>query len=254
LFADSQPQAEGRFVRAETRHQLKQDRFSKATFQAAERTFDWSAAHKSTLVVGSAIFLIVAGAAFFTWYHFHQQEQQASLGLSQAVRTMDMAVRPAGTPEQPDYPTFASSKERAVAAHKQLQAIVDNYPHTRAADFARYFLGVTSADLGADAAAIREFQAVAQSRNQDVAALAKLALASVYRSQKNYRQAMDLYNALIAKPTTTVSKAMAQMQLAATYEEAGQPLEAKRIYESIQKEDPTGPAAQMASEKLQDLK
>jgi tetratricopeptide (TPR) repeat protein len=241
-------------VRAETRHQLKQDRFSKTTFEVAERTMDWSAQHKTTLIVSSAIVLIVAGAAFFTWYHFHRQEQQASLALSQAVRTMDMTVRPAGMPEQPDFPSFASSKERAMAAHKQLQAIVNDYPHTRSAEFARYFLGVTSADLGENAAAIRDLQAVAQSHNQDVASLAKLALASVYRGENNYKQAIDLYNGLIAKPTTTVSKAMAQMQLAATYRESGQPLEAKRIYESIQKEDPSGPAAQMASEKLQDLK
>jgi tetratricopeptide (TPR) repeat protein len=241
-------------VRAEARHQLKQDRFSKATFRAAERTVDWSAEHKTALVVVSAIVLIVAGAGFFTWYHFHQQELRASLALSQAVRTMDTLVRPAGTPEQPDYPSFASSKERAMAAHKQLQAIVDNYPHARSAEFARYFLGVTSADLGDNAAAIRELQAVEQSRNQEVASLAKLALASVYRSEKKDRQAIDLYNGLIAKPTRTVSKAMAQLQLAATYQESGQPLEAKRIYESMQKEDPTSPAARMASEKLQALK
>ncbi len=39
-------------MRAETRHQLKQDRFSQATFGAAEATVHWTVEHKSKLVVG----------------------------------------------------------------------------------------------------------------------------------------------------------------------------------------------------------
>ena len=39
-FADQSLASEGESVRAEVRHQLKQDRFSKVTFEAAGRTFD----------------------------------------------------------------------------------------------------------------------------------------------------------------------------------------------------------------------
>jgi TolA-binding protein len=46
----------------------------------------------------------------------------------------------------------------------------------------------------------------------------------------------------------------AQIELAATYKADNQPLEAKRIYETIQKENPTSEAAQLASGKLQELK
>ena len=47
------------------------------------------------------------------------------------------------------------------------------------------------------------------------------------------KDAADLYKELINKPTTTVSKVMAQMQLAALYASSQQPLEAKRIYEQM---------------------
>ena len=241
-------------MRAETRHQLKQDRFSRVTIDAAERTAHWSVEHKNKLIAAIAIVLVVAVAAAGSWYYLNQQDQKASLDMSQAVRTLDTPVRPPNMPAQPDAPSFASSSERATAAHKQFQAIVDKYPHTRSAKFARYFLGLTSADLGDNASAERELQKVISSADNDLRALAKMALASVYRNTGRSKQAEELYKQLAAKPTSTVGKVTAQIELAATYKADNQPLEAKRIYETIQKENPTSEAAQLASGKLQELK
>ena len=168
---------------------------------------------------------------------------------------MDTPLRPPNMPAQAEAPSFASAKERATEARKQFQAIAEKYPHTRSAEFAHYFLGLSAADLGDNGAAARELQGVASSHNRDLSALAKFALASVYRNQHNGKAAMDLYNGLIAKPTTTVSKATAEMGLAAAYQEGGQPGEAKRIYQQMQKENPANSAAaQLATEKLQALK
>jgi predicted negative regulator of RcsB-dependent stress response len=241
-------------VRAETRHQLKQDRFSRATIDVAEKTVHWSVEHRDKLVVAGIAVLVIAGLALGSWYYLNQQDQKASLEFSQAVRTLDTPVRPPNMPPQPDNPSFASSKERATAAHKQFQEIVNKYPHTHAADFAHYFLGLTSADLGDNTVAERELQAVASYRNADLSALAKFALASVYRNTNRDKQAIDVYKEIIAKPTVTVSKTTAQMELAAAYQSANMPLEAKRIYEQIQKENPASEAAQLASAKLQALK
>jgi len=241
-------------VRAETRHQLKQDRFSMATIDAAEKTVHWSVEHQKNLMVAGVVVLVVAALAAGGWYYLNQQDEKASVEFSQAIRTLDTPVRPANMPAQPDQPSFASSKERATAAHKQFQAVADQYPHTHSADFAHYFLGLTSADQGDNAAAERELQTVASYHNTDLSALAKFALASVYRNTNRDKQAIDLYQQLIAKPTETVAKTTAQMGLAATYQSANQPLEAKRIYEQIKKDDPSGRAAQMAGAKLQALK
>jgi tetratricopeptide (TPR) repeat protein len=174
--------------------------------------------------------------------------------LNQAVRTMDTQLRPGGAPAEPDIPSFASAKERTTAAHKQFQAIVDQYPHTRTAEFARYFLGLTSSQLGDNAAAERDLKAVASTHNEDLAALAKLALAAVYRDTNRTKDAIDLYNQLIAKPTRSVGKATAQIELADTYASTQQPGEAKRVYEQLQKENPAGEVAQIATQKLQQLK
>jgi len=240
-------------VRAETRHQLKTDRFSRATIDAAERTAHWSVEHKNKLVIAVVIVLVIAGAAAGSWYYVSQQDQKASLDLGQAVRTMDTPVRPPNMPAQPEEPSFTSTTERATAARKQFQAIVDNYPHTHSAEFARYFLGVTSADIGDNSSAERDLQQVVSSASSDVAALAKMALASVYRNTGRSKQAEELYKQLAAKPTSTVGKTTAQIELAETYKTDNQPLEAKRIYETIQKENPGSEVAQLASSKLQEL-
>ena len=241
-------------MRAEARHQLKQDRFSKVTLDAAERTVDWSSHHKLRLIVACAAVVVIAAAGFFVWYTLNQQDQSASLELNQAIRTLDTPLRPAGTPAEPENPTFTSATERAAEAHKQFQAIADKYPHTHSAAFARYFVGLTDVDMGDTAGAIRDLQSVAGSRNEGLAALANFALASVYRNQGNNKQAITLYNQLAAKPTSTVSKATAQLELAATYEADQQPLEAQKVYRQIQKENPTNPAGQLAAEKLQGQK
>ena len=138
-------------MRAETRHQLKQDRFSQATFGAAEATVHWTVEHKTKLIAGAAVVAVVFAASFGGWYYLNQQDQKASLQLNQAVRTLDTSVRPAGAPADPTFPSFASAKDRATEARKQFQAIADSYPHTRTAEFARYFLGLTSSQLGDNA-------------------------------------------------------------------------------------------------------
>jgi tetratricopeptide (TPR) repeat protein len=241
-------------VRAETRHQLKQDRFSRATIGVAEATVHWSVEHQTKLIVGGIILALVVAAGLGGWYYLNQQDQKASLELSQAVRTLDTPLRPEGAPAEPDSPSFASAKERATEARKRFQAIVDKYRHTRSADISRYFLGLTSAQLGGNAAAERELRTVASSHNDDLAALAQFALASVYRNNNRNKEAIDLYKKLIDKPTSTVGKVAAQLELAATYQADQQPLEAKRIYEQVQKENPSSEAAQLASAKLQELK
>jgi TolA-binding protein len=246
--------AEGKFVRAETRHQLKQDAFSRVTIGAAEKTADWTVEHRSTIIVSTVAVVVVLIAVIGGWYYLNAQDEKASLELSQAVRTMDTQLRPAGTPAQPDFPTFTSAKERAEAAQKQFQAIVDKYPHTRTSDMAHYFLGVTAVSLSDNAGAERNFKDVAAHGNKQVASLAKDALAALYGNTGKTKDAIGLYQELINKPTDSVSRTTAQLQLAELYQNSNQPLDAKKLYEQIKKDNPANEAGQLATQKLSQLK
>lgn len=241
-------------MRAETRHQLKQDRFRQGTLDAAENAAHWSEEHKTKLIVIVIAVVVVAAIAFGGWYYVNTQDDKASAELSTAVRTFETPVRPAGVPAQPGYDSFASSQERATAARKQFQEIVDKYPHTHTADMARYFVGLASAQLGDNTAAERSLQEAAGSRNADLSALGKFALASVYRAENKNPQGVDLYKQLIDKPTIVVSKVTAQLELAGLYESQQKPDEAKKIYDQVQKENPASEAASLAQRRAAALK
>jgi tetratricopeptide (TPR) repeat protein len=241
-------------VRAETRHQLKQDRFSKATFQAAEATVHWSQEHQSKLIAGIVAVVVIAAIAFGGWYYVNSQDEKASFDMSDAVRTMEAQLRPPGTPAQPGFPSYESAAERATVARKQFQAIADKYPSTKTGKMARYFVGVTSAQLGDNATAERNLQEAAGSSNANLASLGKFALASVYRGEKKDAQAIDLYKQLIDKPTELVGKVTAQFELASLYESEQKTDDAKKTYQEVQKENPQTEAFSLAQRKLAELK
>jgi TolA-binding protein len=241
-------------VRAETRHQLKQDTFSRVTIGAAEKTAHWSVEHRNTLVAAIVVAIVAVAAVIGGWYYLDAQDEKASFDLAQAVRTMETQLRPAGSPAQPDFPTFTSVKERAEAAQKQFQTIVDKYPHTRTADMAHYFLGVTAVSLSDNTSAERNFKEVASKGNREVASLAKDALAALYANTNRPKDAVAIYQELINKPTDSVSKVTAQLQLAETYHNSNQPLDAKKLYEQIKKDNPGVEAGQIATQKLAQLK
>ncbi len=241
-------------MRAETRHQLKEDRFSKATFEVAEKTVNWSHEHQSILIGAAVAVVVIAALVVGGWYYISTQDEKASLDFAKAVRTLDAQLRPAGSPAQPGIPSFESANERATAARKQFQAIVDKYPHTHTADMAHYFLGVTAVNLSDNATAEKNFKDVADSGNKEVSSVAKLALASLYGQTNRPKDAIAIYQQLINKPTASVSKVTAQLQLAELYQNTNAPLDAKKIYEQVKKDNPTGEAGQLATQKLTELK
>ncbi len=241
-------------MRAQTRHQLKQDAFSRVTYGAAEKTAHWSVEHRNTLVGAAIAVVVIAAVLGGGWYYQSQQNEKASFELSQATRTLEAQLRPAGMPAQPDIPSFASAKERAEAAKKQFQSIVENYPHTHTAEVARYFLGVTSASMGDNAAAENSFKSVASSGGKELASVANLALAGLYGETNRTRDAIALYQGLIQHPTTAVGKVSAELQLAQVYENSNQTADAKRLYEQIKKDTPNTEAGQLATQKLTALK
>ena len=73
-------------MRAETRHQLKQDAFSRVTLEAAEKTAHWSVEHKSTLAIAVAAVVAVLALVLGGWYYLSTQDEKASLEFSEITR------------------------------------------------------------------------------------------------------------------------------------------------------------------------
>lgn len=229
-----------------TRRQLKEDRFAETAKDAA----DWASGHRRTVIWAIAIVVLVAAAVggFFAWQS--RQSEQANIALSAAMRTFSQPLRPAGAPPTPgEDPGFTTSAERAKSAAGQFQTIADKYSLTKAGKVARYMQGVAIMQAGDNTTAEKLLKDVAGSRDQDVAALAKMALGNLYRSTGRQSDAVRIYKEIEGNPTNTVSKADAQLAMASIYESTD-PQQANTIYQAIMKESPASTAAQIASSRL----
>jgi hypothetical protein len=230
-----------------TRRQLKEDKFAETAQGAAL----WATGHRQTViwVVGLALIAILLTVGVITW-RGHQSDQ-ANTELSAAMRTFDAQLVPAGSPApaEDSGPTFTTAAERAKAAQKQFKAIADKYSTVSPGKIARYMSGIALIQSGDKAGAEQELKTAANFGDKDVAALAKMALASTYRGTSRSPEAIAIYKDLSEHPTMTVSKSQAQLELAEMYESTD-PQQASLIYQQLQKDDPRSPAAQVASQKM----
>ena len=231
-----------------TRRQLKQDKFAETAQGAAE----WATGHRSAVVWGVSVLIAVVliTIGFVTWRSRQMERGNDELGA--AMKTFDTPLRAPGTPAG-DTPSFTSVAERAKAAEKQFKAIADKYSMVPPGKIARYMDGIALLQSGDTAGAEQQLKSASNSGDKDVAALAKMALASIYRDSKRQADAAKLYKELVEHPTNSVSKATAQLELADMYEKTD-PQQATAIYQQIQKDDPHSGAAQMATQKLQNKK
>lgn len=229
-----------------TRHQLKEDKFA----EAVQDQVSWAVEHGNKLTVagivaGALLLLVVAG-----YFYLQNRDEKASIAISAALRIYGAPLREASAPPLPNFPTYPTSAERAQAAQKEFRKVAQDFPHTRSAEFAHYWVGVTALDMGDLKTAESELQPLTGLRRDQLAPLAKFALASVYRAQGKPSAAIQIYKELIDRPSDTVPKTTAQIELAAVYEST-QPAEAARIYQQIVKENPGSTAAQQANARLQ---
>ena len=237
-------------MRSYTRHQLKQDAFAAQTAE----TISWAVEHRSKLVAAGVVVVVILALLAGAWAYVLYRDQQASAELATAIQKYGAPIRPAGTPPSPDFPSYASSQERAKATNTEFNHIADKYRFTQSSQVARYFAGITARDLGDSAGAEKDLTEVAHSRYPEIASLAKMALAAVYQDTNRNLQAVDIYKQLIDHPTVSVGKSAAQLALASLYEAMARPDEAKHIYEQMQKESPGSMVSQIAGQKLQALK
>lgn len=227
-----------------TRRQLKEDKFAETAQDAAE----WAGEHRKLVTWTVSILIIVIVVTVGGWTWRSRQIEQANIDLSAALRTLSAPLRPAGTPAG-DTPSFTSIAERGQAAAKQLQAIADKYSLVSPGKVARYLLGSAQLQAGNTAAAEQSFKTASNFSDKDIAALAKMSLASIYTDSNRQADAIKIYKELSDHPTNTVSKSTAQLALAEIYEKTD-PQEATKIYQQVQKDDPHSQAAQVAAQKL----
>lgn len=228
----------------QTRHALKKDSFAQATASSVS----WLSGHRSGVVrwavsAGVVLVLVVATLVYWNW-----SSTKANTALGAAL---DIYIAPLAQPGAPaENGVYASTAERSKAANGQFLAVAKQYGWLAEGAKAHFFAGVTYQELGQNASAEAELKAAAGSWDRNLANLAKLALAGLYHQTARDAQAIDLYNALTAKPSETVSASVAQLNLADLYAAAGKQDQARALWAKVKDADKDGPAGAIAAQKL----
>ncbi len=227
-----------------TRHALKQDKFA----LAAKSSASWVSEHQTTVVrwsigIGVALVLIIGGLAYWS---VRSSAANVALGAAMDVYTSPLAIP--GAPPEPG--VYTTAEARAKEANREFVAIAHDYGWLPAGAKARYFAGVTYEDLGQNGNAESQLNAVTSSWDHNLANLAKLALAGLYQQTNRSDEAIDLYKALAAKPSVTVSAGTAQLALADLYASQGKLDQARVLWAKVRDMDKAGAAGQIAAQKL----
>jgi predicted negative regulator of RcsB-dependent stress response len=231
-------------VDTKTRHALKKDSFVQATASSVS----WVSGHRSGLVrwaiIGVVVLAIVVGGLVF----WNMKSTAADSALGAAMDTYDGPLAQPGAPAEAG--VYNNAKDRSTAANKQFQGVAQQYGWLPEGAKAHYFVGITDQELGQTAAAETELKTAADGWDKNLSNLAKLALAGIYHQTNRDAQAIDIYNALVAKPSATVSASVAKLDLADVYASQGKQDQARKLWAEVKDSDKTGAAGQIASEKL----
>lgn len=234
-------------VDTRTRHSLKQDRFAQAT----KSSMDWMSGHRAGVMrwtISVAVVVVVATAALIyrSW-----SSNKADAALNAALDTYNAPLAQPG--ELAPSGMYATAADRAKAANQQFLDVARQYGWLPEGAKAHYFAGITYQELGNNASAEAELKTAAGAwswGDRNLANLAKLALAGLYH--QNYRdpEAIQIYNELAAKPSETVTAAVAQLDLADLYAEEGKVDQARKLWASIKDTEKDSMAGAIAAQKL----
>jgi tetratricopeptide (TPR) repeat protein len=231
-------------VDTKTRHALKKDSFAQATASS----MSWLSGHRSGVQRWGVVAVIVLVAGVGSLWYWSWRVSAADVALGAALDAYTAPLAQPGAPVEKG--VYATAGDRSKAANQQFVAVAKQYGWLAEGAKAHYFAGVTYEELGQNALAETELKAAAGAWDRNLANLAKLSLAGFYQQTNRDAQAIELYNALAAKPSETVSTAVAQLDLADLYVANGQQDQARTLWAKVKDADKDGMAGSIAAQKL----
>lgn len=232
-----------------SRKELKQDKIAETLVHGVEAV---GSHQKQLWMIGGGVLVILL--AVFGWqFYSERQTVKATAELEEAMKIFNARIRAAGEPEEPGETTYGEDKFKYMDAAKKFAEVSAKYSLTRPGQVARYYAGLSYAQVGNFAEARKWLGEVESGRDMEMAALARFQLAKVSAQTGADAEALKLYQALIAKPTNMVPKQVSMMALADHYARKN-PAEALKLYTQIKTEFPDTAASDQAEQRLLELK
>jgi tetratricopeptide (TPR) repeat protein len=234
-------------VDTKTRHALKKDSFAQATASSV----GWISGHRAGVMRWAIIVIAILVAGVGALVYRNVREAAADSALGTAMDTYNAQLAQPGAPQETG--VYATAADRSKAANQQFLAVVQEYGWLPQSAKAHYFAGITDQEMGQTASAEAELKAAAGAwswGDRNLANLAKLALAGIYRQTNRDTQAIEIYNELAAKPSETVTASVAKLDLADLYAAAGKQDQARKLWAEVKDSDKAGAAGSIAAQKL----
>jgi predicted negative regulator of RcsB-dependent stress response len=228
-----------------SRRELKKDEVRETLAHGADAVLS----HKRFTTYLLLAALVVA-LGFFGWKTYaDRQTMKAGAAYDDAMKSYQARIRTAGEPTLPGEVSYFDDNNKYTDAAKKFSDVATKYSHTRPGQIAAYYAALSDEKLGKTDDAKKWLQGLANSSNDDFAAMARFELAQIYDRQGQGDEAVKLYQQLIAKPTVLVPKPVVMLALAEHYG-AKNPAEASRLYSQIKSEYPDTPIAQQADQEM----
>jgi tetratricopeptide (TPR) repeat protein len=224
---------------------LKQDKFVLVT----QESVGWVAKNRAAVIRYSIPAIIVIALAIVAGVVYQQRSSAAEAALGQAIDAYSAPLAQPGVPAEAG--VYANAADRARAANKLFQQIVDQYKMLPQTSKAHYFLGLTDEELGNQAAAESELKQAAGAWDSNLSSLANFALAELYHQTGREAQAVALFQQLgNGKGTTAVPAFNAELALADLYNAEGKKDQAKALWAKVKDADKAGAAGAIAAQRL----
>jgi TolA-binding protein len=223
-------------VKAQERHQLKQNDFARTAARVVE-TVSENRQHVLMTVAAVVVAAALVGG-YFWWTKRAADRAGAMLGEAMAVveapvvpaPTLPGATQAAGT-----FPTEAARQEAALQA---LQRVTNEYGSTEAGLAARYQLGALFLRAGRAADAEAAFRAVADAGSDLYSPSARMGVAEALVAQSKFDEAIQVLTQLSGDRDGMLPIDGVLMQLARTCARAGKTQDARAAYKRIVDEFP----------------
>ena len=217
---------------------------------------------RGTTILYGLAGLIVAGLlvlVFVKWSNRKADEARQALGRAMTISRTQVTASPLpGSTE----PTFATDKERAQRSIEEFEKVAAKYGEPYKST-SRYFIATHRLVLDRQKG-MSELAELGNSGEEEVAPLAKFALAQAQESDGKLQEAAQLYSDLAKLNSTVITPETANLRLAKVYEKLGKKKEASdllfNIVDASRKAKgaddlplPTSSAAREAAEELQKL-
>ena len=226
-------------MKREHRKQIKRDELVTGYARSAE----WVKAHqrevRATLIAVVAVGVLAVAITTFQGQRNASAEKAFAAALDTFHAPVAAEVPPgAEKPARVDFATPAEKYEKAAAAFDGVERRFGSLPAGRRA---RYYAALCRIEMGDYAEAQKALDRVVADadRSSLESALARMALADLYRRKGETDKAVAAYAQLVDDPSLAVPRDHVLMSLASTFEDARRTKEARASYRRLTEEFPS---------------